>query len=57
MGTNEGRPWLPGMGSNIIEATNLVERLFGIVAVLFAIITFSQLGKEQLEKGQLVKLC
>eukprot|EP00435_Cladocopium_sp_Y103_P037179 s292_g9.t2 len=32
-----------GMGSNIIEATNLVERLFGIVVVLFAIITFSSL--------------
>jgi len=32
-----------GMGCNIIEATNLVERLFGIVVVLFAIITFSSL--------------
>lgn len=46
---------LPGMGSNIIEATNLVERLFGIVAVLFAIVTFSQLGKEQL--GNELKEC
>lgn len=32
-----------GMGSNIIEATNLPERLFGILAVLVAVVTFSSL--------------
>lgn len=32
-----------GMGSNIIEVTNVLERLFGILVVLVAMVTFSPL--------------